>query len=141
MPDILTTDQPPPDAGHEDSDINVRGIIKFGAAMIVLGGLVHLLLAWMFWDFDAKRRAAQPKVSPLVQKERARLPQDLEAIPEPRLQPTETDDLARLRQREEKILTSYGVGKDEKTLRIPIQRAMELLADPKEAAKRGVRSG
>lgn len=140
MPEIIKTDEPPPSAGHEDSDINVRAIFKFAAYLAGFVALSQLVLAWMFWSFDDDYRAAQPKPSPLVQKERPRLPQDLTKIPPPRLQTTEVDDLARLRKKEVEILESYGVVDGGKKVRIPIERAMEMLADPMQAATHGVKS-
>jgi hypothetical protein len=62
-------------------------------------------------------------------------------IPEPRLQQSEPVDLARLRAKEEALLSTYGwVERKEGIVRIPIDEAMQLLADPKTAEAKGIRS-
>lgn len=50
--------------------------------------------------------------------------------PEPRLQRVPIADLTRLREREERLLTSYGwVDREAGVVRIPVERAMQLVAE------------
>jgi hypothetical protein len=43
-------------AGHELSDVNVRGILWFAAGLVVFAVVVHLVLAWMFRVFAAEEQ-------------------------------------------------------------------------------------
>jgi hypothetical protein len=50
--------------------------------------------------------------------------------PEPRLQVAPAEDLRALRAREEEVLRTYGwVNREKGVVRIPIERAMELLVE------------
>ena len=77
---------------------------------------------------------------PLAAKERARFPENLERIPEPRLQPSEIHDLSVLRKKEERILTGYQwVDEKKGVVSVPIDRAIELLSTGDKAGSRGIR--
>lgn len=140
MPEIEKTDQPPPDAGHEDRDINVRAIIKFFGFFAIFAVVVHLLLAWQWSFFNEDISKTDRKLSPLAAKSRPKLPEDLQRIPEPRLQNTETHDITYWQKKENEILTGYQwINEKNKTVRIPIDRAIELLSNSDAASKRGIR--
>ncbi|MGB7923713.1 MAG: hypothetical protein WCF57_10755 [Pyrinomonadaceae bacterium] len=70
-----------PDVQHEESDVNVRGILIFVAGLFVLMG-VTLVLMWYMLNFFEKREAArETKPGPMaLTEQKDRLP------PEPRLQ-------------------------------------------------------
>lgn len=70
-----------PDVQHEESDVNVRGILIFVAGLFVLMG-VTLVLMWFLLDFFEKREAArETKPGPMALTDpKDRLP------PQPRLQ-------------------------------------------------------
>jgi hypothetical protein len=123
-----------PEVRHEKRDIYVKPILWFGVGLIVVGLLLHLLLAGMLVWFAEGRARSQPARSPLAG-QRPHFPGNLSSIPEPRLQESEFHDARELREAEERILTGYGWA-DENTwdVRIPIERAMELLADPEAGA-------
>jgi hypothetical protein len=110
------------DLHHEDSDINLRAVFGFGAGLLVVAIIVHLLIAALFKFFDA-REARQPRVDyPIATTEEHRLP------PEPRLQINPRQDLRDMRAREDEVLTSYGwVDKNAGVVRIPIDAAMKLM--------------
>ncbi len=108
---------------HESTDISVPGVLGFGGALLT-GGLMIALLVWTLLHFlliwSAPR--AMPEF-PLAQSQARRLP------PEPRLQTNPRGDLLELRQKEDRILNSYGwIDRDAGIARIPIERAMELTA-------------
>ena len=63
MPEIVKTDEPPPDAGHEDSDINVCAILKFGAAMFVVAVVIHFAIAWQWSFYNERIRKSDPVVA------------------------------------------------------------------------------
>ena len=110
-----------PEVDHESTDVNVRAILGFGAALFVTAVIVHVVI-WMLFLF-LERREAQPVQAayPLGVSQGVRVP------PEPRLQVTPRDDLRALRAEEEQMLNSYGwVDRNAGVVRIPISEAMRL---------------
>ena len=139
MPDI----PPPPEhpeVRYEKSDAWLGGVIAFGIMLVLLGLLVQASAAWLFDDLkasDARKYQASPS---LAAQERRHLPSDLDKIPPPRLQSSEPLDLRKLRETEEALLHSYGwVDRKQGIVRIPIDEALNLLADPQTAASKGIR--
>ena len=45
-----------PEVVHEESDVNVRAILGFGAALFAVGVVIHLLL-WLLFNFYTKQAA------------------------------------------------------------------------------------
>lgn len=110
-----------PAVDHESTDVNVRAIFSFGAALFVTAVLVHVVIWLLFLRFE--RREAQPvqPAYPLSMTQGARVP------PEPRLQIAPREDLHFLREQEDLILNSYGwVDRNAGVVRIPISEAMRL---------------
>src|ERR1700722_6542728 len=119
---------------YERRDIGVAGIVYFIVGLAVATFIVHLVLAGLYDYLDKRARALQPPVNALVEN----APPDTRnvaphyperAFPNPRLETDERDQLNGIRLDEERTLNSYGWA-DEKagTVRIPIERAMELEA-------------
>jgi hypothetical protein len=109
-----------PAVHHEESDVNVRAILAFGAGLIVAAVAIHLGVWLMFQYFAGREAARVPLAYPLAAAEE-RLP------PEPRLQTHPRDDLRALREREDRILKSYGwVDKPAGVVRLPIEEAMRI---------------
>ncbi len=109
-------------AGHELSDLDPKKIGWFGVALtlLIIGALLasYLLFNW----FYASVSRARPQPSPLSF--------NREPTPEPRLSVKPGDDLQALRAEEDKILNSYEwVDRDHGIVRIPIDRAIEILAE------------
>jgi len=107
---------------YEKRDVSPRMIVAliFGLAALAVGAA---LLMWGSFAFFQKRaeRAMEPP-SPL--REERVLP------PPPRLQVAPERDLQALRQREEERLNTYGwIDREAGVVRIPIERAMELLLE------------
>jgi hypothetical protein len=112
-----------PEAGHEERDVNVRAITKFGigltltviATMFLLGGLFHFFsqrLTRQFQPAPETRTAAAVKLPP-----------------QPRLQDHPRTDLRAIRSEEDKLLHQYGwVDKEHGVVRIPVERAMDILS-------------
>lgn len=105
--------------GYEVQDANVRGILMAGLVLAVSTAAVMLLMVLMLKAFSGPQAKVSrhapattvPKQTPL----------------EPRLQVTPQKDLATLRAEEDGLLNNYGwVDKGKGTVRIPIDRAMEL---------------
>jgi hypothetical protein len=111
------------DAGHETSDVSIRGIVGFGVG---LGISTVLVLAAMFWLFRVlqvrEANRVDVRVPPMVAASLRRTP------PEPRLEPNPLAPRLRIRAQEDAVLTTYGwVDRAGGVARIPIARAEELL--------------
>ena len=118
-----------PRRGHEQSDANMRPIVFFGAGLVVLAIVVLLLTRWVFGTFATQRAKLDVPPSPLADTR--------EPFPGPRLQVAPAQDVKAMRAAEDTALNSYGwVDKEGGIVRIPIDRAMELLANRGLPARR-----
>jgi hypothetical protein len=123
--------------GHgafERQDLSPRSIVYF---LIILGVAIVVsifILRGVYKFLDRHERASQPAVSPLI----TNVPEDTRhvpagypqtAFPNPKLEEDERTQLNGLRTAEDKTLYSYGwVNEQQGIVRIPIERAMDLLA-------------
>jgi hypothetical protein len=109
-----------PDVHHEESDVNIRGVLMFGGGLIVAAIVIHLVVGVLFKYFDVREaRQATPEY-PLAAAQENRLP------PEPRLQTNPRQDLADLRVREDEALAGYSwVDRNAGIVRIPIDEAIK----------------
>jgi hypothetical protein len=106
---------------HEESDVDIRGILVFGAGLIAAAVVVSLATWILFQYFDAREAHRVVPLYPLAAGQANRVP------PGPRLQTNPREDMHELRAREEEILTSYGwVDKNAGIVRIPIEEAMKI---------------
>jgi len=121
-------DEHNPQLGHETSDINVWAVGKFG---IALAGVTVLSLVLLF----GLMKYFQSRETPEVMK-----PLDPAAMfPQPRLQTKPIPDLRTFRTDEEKVLDTYGwVDQPKGIVRIPIGRAIDVLAQRGLPARKGV---
>lgn len=111
-------------AHRETSDVQFGGVVGFAIVLVVTLIVIHAGI-WFFYSY-LRREAARPVQAeyPLAATAMRRLP------PEPRLQTDPRDDLASLRGREDRILTSYGwVDRNTGVVRIPIDQAMKLTVE------------
>jgi len=110
------------DVGYETTDVNPKTLLAWvgGLAGMIL---ISIVAAWVFFDVLAGyAERADPKISPLAATEKG-------PPPDPKLIPDEPHDLASVRHGEDKVLDSYGwIDKGRGLIRIPIARAMELVA-------------
>jgi hypothetical protein len=108
---------------HEHSDIDIAGIFKFTAGLIVVAALVHVAIWFMFVSFEATAARADVR-SPLRSGDEVRVP------PEPRLQVEPRQDLSAYREREAALLHGYRwVDKAAGVVRIPIDEAMKRVVE------------
>jgi hypothetical protein len=119
--------------GFEQQDLRAQGIYAFLTSLIVGGVLVYLVVLGLYKFMDARQRARQPQLSPLVQSTgtdtRIVSPTEVTKFPEPRLERNERIEINDFRLQEEQTLNSYGwVDEKAGVVHIPIERAMELLA-------------
>ena len=112
-----------PHGAHETRDINVSVVTKFVAGVVIMT-VATMVLFWLTFDTVAGLIAPKTGERPAMADSNP-----LKRPPEPRLQSTPVPDLQRLRQGEEAIFDHYGwVDPDKGIVRIPVQRALELVA-------------
>ncbi len=111
-----------PEVRHEKSDVDTKAIGRFGIGLGITLIATFLLLFALFAYFTARevRLGRGP----------ARLATGDQLPPEPRLEVSPRANLEEFRAAEEKALGTYGwVAREKGTVRIPIKRAMELIAE------------
>jgi hypothetical protein len=109
---------------HELSDANASPIIKFAIFLIAVVVVVAGLMV-VFFNFMEAREAREKTVRyPLAAGVARPLP------PVPRLQTYPFGDVKELRQQQDRYIEQYEwVDKDSGIVRIPVERAMEVLAE------------
>lgn len=117
----------------EKRDLNAAGIIAFLVGLAIFGFIMAIVLVGMFEFLDSNQKKHEPPQNPLVKAvnadTRQGTPQDADKFPQPRLETNERDQLNDRRLKEEETLNSYGwVDQKAGIARIPIERAMELVA-------------
>jgi len=111
--------------GYEERDVNVAAVGKFAVALVAMTILAMVLLFGLFRYFQSQGGGQAKTVDP------ARV------FPQPQLQKTPGPDLKAVRAEEEQTLTSYGwVDQGKGVVRIPINRAMDLLVERGLAARK-----
>jgi hypothetical protein len=110
-----------PDVAHEEKDVSITGVMWFVVALVGTAAAIHLSMYGLFNVFNRMEAASDPVVTPLLRPAG-------EPPPEPRLQTTPWQDLARFRANEERALHSFG-WIDEKAgiAHVPIDKAKALL--------------
>jgi len=115
---------PASELGHETQDVSIGPIVKFGVGLAIATALVSLAMWGLFRYFEAGQDRRQEPVAPMVAANLKRTPR------EPRLEPDPLAPRLAARAREDALLTSWGwVDRNAGVARIPIDRAMELLAE------------
>jgi preprotein translocase subunit Sec61beta len=113
---------------HESSDVRIRPVAIFVFSLFVAVVVVLAAMAGLYRYFATHQPQPEIPPSPLVQTR--------QTAPEPRLQSAPSQDWRTLRAHEDAVLGSYGwVDRRTGTVRIPIDRALELMAqrgDPKK---------
>jgi hypothetical protein len=106
---------------HEESDVDVWAVGRFVVAMVAVLAIALGLLFGLFRYFEAATGGVKPAAWERVNP--GKLP------PEPRLEETPVEDLRKFREAEERQLNGYGwIDRENGVVRIPIARAMDLLA-------------
>jgi hypothetical protein len=110
-----------PNVRREKSDVDTRAIIRFGLALAIVLVATYLVLLGLFGYFSTRemRLGRGP----------ARVQSTDQLPPEPRLELSPRANLEALRAAEKEVLENYDwVDKQKGIVRIPIERAMELVA-------------
>jgi len=126
---------------YERRDIGVGGVLYFLAGLAVAGVIIHFMVAGLYKYLEKRSEAQQRAVSPLVTNpslDTRRIPRQYnedyqrylkEGFPSPQLEVNERTELNDVRLREENTLSTYDyIDKNAGTVRIPIERAIDLLA-------------
>jgi hypothetical protein len=123
-------DRNPPDKNlsveHEPSDVSVRSILGFGLGFSVLLVVVVVLMGWIHHLYF--REPASPRGSPLIREKRP--VSAVSSAPQDVMDDRMSEVLEDLRRREHQALTTYGwVDRRAGVVRIPVDRAMDLLVE------------
>ena len=118
---------------YEHQDLTAQSIYAFLISLLVGGVIVYFVVWGMYRFMDARIKEHEPPANPLVQQTetdtRIVAPDETKKFPEPRLEKNERLEINDFRLNEEQRLNSYGwVDQKAGTVHIPIDRAMELLA-------------
>lgn len=113
---------PPPDPseGHERTDVAARPILIFLVGLVLFGGAVQASMSLVMRGF-----IAQDTKAPLPPDNILRDTGDVTHIP---LQQNTTADMVRMYREEDEVLNKYYVDPKTKDVRIPLDRAMEVIA-------------
>lgn len=126
---------------YERRDIGVGGVLYFLLGLLVAGVFVYFIVNGLFAFLNKRYETEQPPVSPLIknaQQDTRRIPPQYgndyqkylkEGFPAPQLETDERTQLNTIRLGEEDTLSTYGwVDQKAGVVRIPIDRAMDILA-------------
>lgn len=109
-----------PEQRHEERDMNVGAVALFAVSLVLTLIIVHYLAVAMFHHL-----ASQPSTYPPP----SSLAASRETFTGPHLLVDQALEMEKLRVSEESLLNSYDwVDRDHGIVRIPIDRAIELLA-------------
>jgi hypothetical protein len=134
MSNDLHPANPTGNGGYEHRDVGVAGILYFLLGLFVAGVLAYVVAAILYSYLEKRSNAEQAPVNPLVTSAPADTrhisrdyPQN--AFPNPKLEEDERGQLNGIRLHEEETLSTYDyIDKNAGTVRIPIDRAMDLIA-------------
>jgi hypothetical protein len=111
-----------------DRELNLRAILGFSGGVIAITLLASAIMWWMSVSFKRQEEAEDHTPSPIAEAQLDPIP------PGPRLQANPPRDMDELRKRDREALTTYGwIDKTGGVARIPVERAIEILAE--DAAK------
>jgi hypothetical protein len=131
--------------GYERTDVNAATVVYFLIGLAVAVGIAYFVADGFYHFLDQRFNAKQTPVSPLVTNTPAdtrRLPPEYKTdsegrdyekyleknFPQPQLETDERTQLNKVRLGEEDTLSTYDyIDKNAGTVRIPIDRAMDLI--------------
>ena len=132
LPDLEPADNP--EIAHEESDVDVRAIVGYGAGLAAVCLIVGLFLWWLQGFFTAQTGREQTLVFPMAAGQRDQQP------PTPRLQDDPQQDLRDLVAKQQGQLSRYSwVDKNAGIARIPIEDAMRIVVQRGLPARESVK--
>jgi len=119
-------------AGHEHKDVNPIAVTRFGIGLAITL-IVTVFAIWgLFNYFVGSKERLYGGGAPLSAAEQ----NAMKAPPQPRLQSSPPIDLRDMRAAEDQLLHAYSwVDRDKGVVRMPIDRAMDILAQRGLAAR------
>ena len=127
--------------GFERRDIGAGAVLYFLAGLAVLGVITYFLVNGVYRYLENQNEAQQTPVSPLATnavKDTRHLPPEYNGdydrylqknFPSPQLEIDERNQMDKIRQHEAQTLSTYDwIDQKAGTVRIPIERAMDLIA-------------
>jgi hypothetical protein len=124
---------PDPENEFEHQDLGPRRVYEFLTGLAVAVVLVAVALWGVYHFMEQYENSHQPAQNPLVQPTTAETrqvsPDAIQKFPQPRLEKNERLEINDFLLKEEDTLASYGwVDQKAGVVRIPIERAMQLIA-------------
>jgi len=118
---------------YEREDLSPGGVLYFLAGLAVVGILIYFIVMGMYNFLNRYENEHQAKLSPMVTPQadtRAVTHADTLAFPQPRLEESERNQLRAVTDSQDSQLEGYDwVDKNKGIVRIPIERAMDLIAE------------
>jgi len=116
----------------EREDLSPAGVMYFMVGLVVVVLAIYGIVDGMYHFLDRYERQNQAAISPMMKAQpdtRAITPEDPLLFPQPRLESDERSQLNDYIQKQDQKLMTYDyIDKDSGTVRIPIDRAMDLIA-------------
>ena len=116
----------------EHEDLSPGGVMYFMVGLLVVVIAIYVIVDGMYHFLDRYEREHQVNLSPMVAPNpdtRIITPEDPLSFPQPRLETNERTQLTEyIQKQDQKLLTYDWIDKDTGTVRIPIDRAMDLIA-------------
>jgi hypothetical protein len=134
-------------AQHEESDVNIKAILGFGLFLAVSGVIIHIALYGLYMFFDHVAEKQNPPQNPMVQYEKKPNDNTMSAESQaetakrlnrtfggnalnPMLQVDDVHDMDMLRRAQDTQISEYQyTNKGTGSVRIPVDRAMELIVE------------
>ena len=124
MSELRDNPEDNPEVLHEESDVDVGAILRWGAALAVIAVIVHVFLYWLVGVYNRQAEQARTMVYPLA------TGQPDEPLAGLVLQPNPQQDMRELRARQEAQLERYEwVNKEAGIARVPIEDAMRIVVE------------
>ena len=112
-----------------DREINVRGVIWTGVALVAMALVVNLLMWWLLRGFGSSEAKHDVPLTPIEKASPQQPP------PEPRLQKDPNEDMRAMRQDEDYKLSHAGwVNRQQGIVRLPVDVALEVIVSRGVAA-------
>ena len=119
--------------GYEREDLGVRGVFYFLVGLVVFTIIIYVIVFGMYRFLDTYEKSHQAAMSPMVSPPadvRAVTSEETQTFPQPRLQENERAQLRQVIEDQDRKLATYNwVEKNKGVVQIPIERAMDLIAE------------
>jgi hypothetical protein len=118
-----------PSVRYEPTDASFRWILRILLGALVLAAVIHYVIFQFFYDYREYQDAIKQSPYPLAPGPSTALPREPRLEQLDRLAGIDRPDVFKRELSRDEILTSYGTTPEKDYVRIPIDRAMALLAN------------